>query len=389
MVAEILSPTVRLAHNRAGANLLSGVASTLLSARGAELGLFEVDEAALPEVIRRVRPRALALGNLFRDQLDRYGELEHVAERWRAAVGRSGSGRLGGGERRRPAGRRPRAGARAAAAVRARRPAPRLPHAPARGRLQVVPRLRDAVRVRGGLRRPPRRLPLPRLRPRAAPARRPRPRRSSSAASSASTSSSSRRRGPGRSRCRCPGSTTSTTRSPPPRRRWRSTRRSTRSWPGSSASAPPSGASSGSRSATGRSSCSWSRTRPARTRRCGRSSPEARRARPCRAQRRRSPTGATSPGSGTSTSSRCCERLDRLVVTGGRAAELALRAKYGGFDAAAIEVEPDLTRALDRALELTPPGGELVALPTYTAMLELQGIVAERGYAKPYWERAA
>jgi lipid II isoglutaminyl synthase (glutamine-hydrolysing) len=86
MVAEILRPRLRIAHNRSGANLVSGVASTLLSARDAELGLFEVDEAALPEVARRVRPRALLLGNLFRDQLDRYGELEHVAARWRATV---------------------------------------------------------------------------------------------------------------------------------------------------------------------------------------------------------------------------------------------------------------------------------------------------------------
>ena len=52
----------------------------------AELGLFEVDEAALPEVARRVRPRVVSLGNLFRDQLDRYGELEIVAERWRAMI---------------------------------------------------------------------------------------------------------------------------------------------------------------------------------------------------------------------------------------------------------------------------------------------------------------
>ena len=36
--------------------------------------------------MRRVRPRAVCLGNLFRDQLDRYGELELVAERWRDAV---------------------------------------------------------------------------------------------------------------------------------------------------------------------------------------------------------------------------------------------------------------------------------------------------------------
>ena len=66
-----------------GANLVSGVASALVAARDAELGLFEVDEAALPEVARRVSPRAVSLGNLFRDQLDRYGELELVAERWR------------------------------------------------------------------------------------------------------------------------------------------------------------------------------------------------------------------------------------------------------------------------------------------------------------------
>src|SRR5438309_2159317 len=86
MAAEILGPRVRLAHNRSGANLVSGVASTLLEVRDAELGLFEVDEAALPEVAARLRPRAVCLGNLFRDQLDRYGELEHVAEGWRAAV---------------------------------------------------------------------------------------------------------------------------------------------------------------------------------------------------------------------------------------------------------------------------------------------------------------
>jgi UDP-N-acetylmuramyl tripeptide synthase len=86
MVAEILRPSVRVAHNASGANLVSGVASTLLERNGAELGLFEVDEAALPEVARRLRPRALLLGNLFRDQLDRYGELEIVAGRWREAV---------------------------------------------------------------------------------------------------------------------------------------------------------------------------------------------------------------------------------------------------------------------------------------------------------------
>ena len=86
MAARILGAEHPLAWNRAGANLLSGIASALLTADGARLGLFEVDEAALPEAIRRTRPRVVGLANLFRDQLDRYGELELVAERWRDAV---------------------------------------------------------------------------------------------------------------------------------------------------------------------------------------------------------------------------------------------------------------------------------------------------------------
>src|SRR5207253_1581485 len=81
--------------------------------------------------------------------------------------------------------------------------------------------------------------------------------------------------------------------------------------------------------------------------------------------------------------------LERLIVTGGRAAELALRFKYAGFPEERIEVVPSLERALDRGLELTPAGGELILLPTYTAMLALRKIVAARGHVRPYWARAA
>jgi lipid II isoglutaminyl synthase (glutamine-hydrolysing) len=88
MAAEILEGSHRLAWNRAGANLLSGIASALVASRKADLGLFEVDEGAVPEAVERLRPRIVAFGNLFRDQLDRYGELELVAERWREAVTR-------------------------------------------------------------------------------------------------------------------------------------------------------------------------------------------------------------------------------------------------------------------------------------------------------------
>ena len=97
--AAMLAAVLRAAglqpiHNRAGANLLRGVASALLAQAAPSgrlrvgpqaIGLFESDEAALPSIIRAVRPTLLVVTNLFRDQLDRYGELDVIAARWRTA----------------------------------------------------------------------------------------------------------------------------------------------------------------------------------------------------------------------------------------------------------------------------------------------------------------
>jgi UDP-N-acetylmuramyl tripeptide synthase len=85
MTAAVLERAgVRVVRNSAGSNMHWGVATALLDAGRSpgELGLFEVDEAWLPEVARALSPRAFLLGNLFRDQLDRYGELEILADRW-------------------------------------------------------------------------------------------------------------------------------------------------------------------------------------------------------------------------------------------------------------------------------------------------------------------
>jgi UDP-N-acetylmuramyl tripeptide synthase len=90
MVASILERSGRrLVHNRAGANMAGGVASALADAsrRGGraldgDFGLFEVDEFWLGEVVQELNPRAMLLANLFRDQLDRYGELDTIADRW-------------------------------------------------------------------------------------------------------------------------------------------------------------------------------------------------------------------------------------------------------------------------------------------------------------------
>ncbi len=94
LAASVLERSgIALVHNQAGANMAGGIASTLLSSArpggriGGELGLFEVDEMWLAPVAAQLEgPRAVLLSNLFRDQLDRYGELEAIADSWAHAL---------------------------------------------------------------------------------------------------------------------------------------------------------------------------------------------------------------------------------------------------------------------------------------------------------------
>jgi UDP-N-acetylmuramyl tripeptide synthase len=93
MIAEILRAAgEQVLHNRAGANLIAGLTTTAIYATGwngqpqASSGLFEVDEAALPQALAETRPRLVLIHNLFRDQLDRYGEVDTLARHWRTAL---------------------------------------------------------------------------------------------------------------------------------------------------------------------------------------------------------------------------------------------------------------------------------------------------------------
>jgi UDP-N-acetylmuramyl tripeptide synthase len=86
MIAAILAADGRRpVHNRAGSNMTWGVATALLEQQGEE-GLFEVDEAWLPRVAEQLDPSLILLNNLFRDQLDRYGEMEALADDWAGTV---------------------------------------------------------------------------------------------------------------------------------------------------------------------------------------------------------------------------------------------------------------------------------------------------------------
>jgi len=385
MVAEILGRDTRLAHNAAGANLVSGVASALLAAPGAELGLFEVDEAAFPEVARRVRPHAVLLGNLFRDQLDRYGELEIVAERWRGAIDALPEDATVVANADDP---------RLADLVRSRARAVRfglddpsvardqVPHAadstycvvcgtPYVYAAPYVGHLGDYRCPAGHDERPP--LDV--------------------AARSIVLE--------GLERTEFDLVTPS------------GTRRISLALAGlynvyNAVAAASLALSLGApldaivdglerfEAAFGR----FERIRtgdrtvlmllvknPAGANEAIRTLVDG-----------RPPAVAVIALNDEIADGRDVSwiwdvdfeplgaSLDRLVATGSRAQELALRFKYGGLDPDRIEVVPALERALDRGLELTPAGGELCVLPTYTAMLALRRVAADRGLVRPYWE---
>ena len=388
MAAEILRHRCRLAHNSAGANLVSGVASTLLAAPDADVGLFEVDEGALTEVAARVRPRVLCLGNLFRDQLDRYGEVERVADRWRELARELGE--------------------RTTLLVNADDP-------------QLAEIGRSAThRVFFGIDDP---------------------RHARSSLQHAADSKWCVRCGTayeyaqayvghlGNYRCRACGHA---------RPSLDLVARSVELH-GLESATFELGAPEGTRRVElplpGLYNVYNALAAAAVARELGSPLDEiaaglarftaafGRFERIAVGDRRllvlliKNPAGAneairTLVDGGTPSLvvvalndaiadgedvswiwdvdfEPLAAGLDRLVATGSRAAELSLRFKYAGLAAASIELLPDLERALDRALELTPPGGELVVLPTYTAMLALRKIVAQRGFVRPYWEAAA
>jgi UDP-N-acetylmuramyl tripeptide synthase len=388
MAATILRDRLRLAHNSSGANLVSGVASTLLDARAAELGLFEVDEAALPEVLSRVRPKAVCLGNLFRDQLDRYGELEHVAERWRSAVrALPGDAALAvnGDDPQVGELARERPGALVFGVDDPSAARPSLQHAadskycvrcgaPYEYDAAYVGHLGDYRCPACGHSRPPlnvvaREIELNGL---------------ESVSFTLGTPS-----GTSKATLRVPGL-----------------------YNVYNALAAASLALS--LGATLDEIVSGLESFTAAFGRFERISVGER---GLLMLLIKNPAGANEAvrtivdggapavavialndaiADGRDVSwiwdvdfEPLIGDLTTLVATGDRAAELALRFKYGGLDVAAIEVVPSLESALDRGLELTPPGGELVVLPTYTAMLALRQIVGERGFVRPYWERAA
>jgi lipid II isoglutaminyl synthase (glutamine-hydrolysing) len=387
IVARILGGRIRLAHNRAGANLVSGVASALLAHPDAELGLFEVDEGAFPDIARRVHPHAVCLGNLFRDQLDRYGELELIAERWRGAVaeldpaawtvanaddpliadlaqGRANVLRFGLDD---PSVARE-----------------RLPHAadskyciacgtPYAYRAAYVGHLGDFSCPRCGKSRPP--LDV--------------------AARSISLAGLQK--------------TAFELVTP------QGSRRVTLPLPGlynvyNALAAASLSLVLGATLDEVEAGLSDFRAAFGRFERIAAGD------RSVLMLLIKNPAGANEVvrtlvsgdppqlavvalndgiADGRDVSwiwdvdfEPLIASLERLIVTGERAHELALRFKYGGLDPKRIEVVPSLEHALDRGLELTAPGGELTVLPTYTAMLALRRIASERGLVRPYWEAA-
>ena len=82
----------RVAHNATGANLENGLMTTLLESTNligqlqADYAILEVDENVVPKVLSPIQPQLILCLNLFRDQLDRYGEVDTISQRWAGAI---------------------------------------------------------------------------------------------------------------------------------------------------------------------------------------------------------------------------------------------------------------------------------------------------------------
>lgn len=88
LIFQILSQKNTIIHNRQGSNLLRGMASTLMAHTldNQSIGLWETDEATLEGAVSQINPDIVVLLNLFRDQLDRYGEVNTIRAKWQKVV---------------------------------------------------------------------------------------------------------------------------------------------------------------------------------------------------------------------------------------------------------------------------------------------------------------
>ena len=93
MIKQILEQQgLTIVHNASGANLLNGIVSVLIQKSQADWGVFEVDENSLPVVTEQLTTnnkqlmQVIVLLNLFRDQLDRYGEVDVIVEKWQKVL---------------------------------------------------------------------------------------------------------------------------------------------------------------------------------------------------------------------------------------------------------------------------------------------------------------
>ena len=358
MVASVLDRAgVTVVHNRAGANMAGGVASTLLAAArpggriDGELGLFEVDEFWLDRITPAAQParrccsatcsaisstatassrRSPTAGRRWSEDSSRRALVLNADDPLIADLGRERAGRhlL---RRRGPLG-----GA-AARCSTPRTPSTAAAAAPHTCTTRSTSAISDATAA------PPAASSAPR--------RRSPPSGSRSTAHGGARSSWHPAGASAASSCRCPGSTTSTTRSAPPRCAWRSGSRSTRS--------PPGLAAVSGRLRPGRANLDRRRRAPdpadqepsRRERDPAHARARARRARRCsRSSTTAPPTAATSRGSGTPTSSCSPAACASVTCAGTRAAELAVRLKYAGVPTDRLTRDPRPAHALDAAL---------------------------------------
>jgi len=83
-LSNILQTKYKVLQNRSGSNLIRGIVSEIVSQTNLfgqldfEYAIFEVEEASMPKITKYIKPEQIIVTNLFRDQLDAYGEVDRT-----------------------------------------------------------------------------------------------------------------------------------------------------------------------------------------------------------------------------------------------------------------------------------------------------------------------
>lgn len=83
---------INIIHNNEGANMAAGITSAFImqSSKNTNIAIIEIDEGSIPRVLNEVTPSMMVFTNFFRDQMDRFGEIDIMVDNIAKSISNKG-----------------------------------------------------------------------------------------------------------------------------------------------------------------------------------------------------------------------------------------------------------------------------------------------------------